>query len=70
MVGLLLELLASSVFNLLGYFLWRRTCPQCHGRLKYLPRGAGGERVQCLRCERVWLRGKGWHLRPAAPEGG
>ena len=52
-------------------FLWRRkTCPKCRGRLKYLrPRG-GGVRVQCVMCERVWLKGKGWSLRPADPADG
>lgn len=44
------------------------SCPKCGHRLKYLSRGEHEDRVQCVMCERVWLRSKarwlGQTLRP------
>ena len=45
------------------------SCPKCRYRLKYVVRGEHEDKVQCVMCERVWLRSKGrWlgsTLRPA-----
>jgi hypothetical protein len=74
MLGWILEALVEPlswlVVELLYFLVRRKSCPKCHGRLKHLPTGAEGERVQCVKCERVWLKGEGWRLRPATPAGG
>ena len=62
---MIIDLPLLAVELLVGH----KACPKCGGRLRYLPRVAEGERVLCVMCERVWLKGKGWHLRPADPVG-
>ena len=34
------------------------SCPHCSHRLKYLARGENEDKVQCVMCERIWLRSK------------
>jgi hypothetical protein len=53
----LVEPLAWLVVELLHFLVRRKACPKCHGRLKHLPTGAEGELVQCVTCERVWMKG-------------
>lgn len=37
------------------------SCPRCGHRLKYVTRVEHEDKVQCVMCERVWLRSKaGW----------
>lgn len=64
MIDSVIELLPYFIPDIISALFWRKTCPHCHGRLKWLLRGDERERVQCVMCERVWMKGKGWQLRP------
>jgi len=50
-------LIQGPIDLLLLLFDWPgdNTCPKCSNRLKYVE-GSGGERVQCVMCDRVWQR--------------
>jgi hypothetical protein len=62
----IIDLLIQGPLLLIDIACYHSSCPKFGGRLKYVPRAT--DRVQCVVCERVWLKWKGGQLSPCGPD--
>lgn len=67
MVDVLFQCLLELPFFVIGLLFCGAYCPKCGADLKYRGRMTEGERLQCVMCEREWLKGKRGRLLPVMP---
>jgi PHP family Zn ribbon phosphoesterase len=61
------DLLIEVPFLLIDTALYQTSCLKCGGRLKYMQRTR--DKVQCVMCDRVWLKGKRGRVLPVDSNG-
>ena len=60
LIEVLIDILVEGPLLLMETFSRRSKCPKCGNRLKYMPQIK--ERVQCVMCERIWVKNKDGQL--------